>query len=83
MRQFPQLDFSSLFVSALSLAMAACIVLTTHAQIDPAGLNGTVTDTSGKALSLGTSPGSVLVQGLAETFISDIEAGGRARAAPA
>jgi Carboxypeptidase regulatory-like domain len=51
MRQFPQPDFSSLFVSVLSLAMAACIVPTTHAQVDRAGLNGTVTDTSGRALS--------------------------------
>jgi hypothetical protein len=51
MRQFPQRDFSSLFVSALSLAMAAWVVPTTHAQIDREGLNGTVTDTSGKALS--------------------------------
>jgi hypothetical protein len=51
MRRFPQLDLSSLFVSALSLAMAACLVPTTHAQVDRAGLNGTVTDTSGKALS--------------------------------
>jgi hypothetical protein len=50
MRRFPQPDFSSLFVSALSLAMAACIVPTTHAQVDRAGLTGTVTDTSGKAL---------------------------------
>jgi Carboxypeptidase regulatory-like domain len=31
--------------------MAACIVPTTHAQVDRAGLTGTVTDTSGKALS--------------------------------
>jgi Carboxypeptidase regulatory-like domain len=49
--QFPQLDFSSLFVYGLSLAMAACIVPTTHAQVDRAGFNGTVTDTSGKTLS--------------------------------
>src|ERR1700759_610141 len=51
MPRFPQPDFSSLFVSALSLAMTACIVPTTHAQVDRAGLNGTVTETSGKALS--------------------------------
>jgi hypothetical protein len=49
--QFPQLDFSSLFVSALSLATATWVVPTTHVQVDRAELNGTVTDTSGKALS--------------------------------
>jgi hypothetical protein len=51
MPEFPQLDFRSLFVSALSSAMAVCLVPTTYAQVDRAGLNGTVTDMNGKALS--------------------------------
>jgi hypothetical protein len=51
MRRFPQPDFSSLFVPALVLAMAVCILPATHAQVDRAGLTGTVTDTSGRALS--------------------------------
>src|ERR1700750_3508594 len=52
MRRFPRPDLSPLLLSALSLAIAACSGMpAAYAQVDRAGLNGTVTDTSGNALA--------------------------------